>query len=191
MFTGLTMYVGTRLRLVTDVIADALDTDNPSVAMDYVEYLLNYAIDCPRELRLAIRAVCNKIRANHGRREFQSAPTSAANLPAAPPSYINKVHARLREADAEELWRRLREAGLIQPGSYDLAEGVSKNQATYIADQMASVLQLKNKWKPFVELWDIPTMPQLAHNWAETGQLPKDHEVIEKALGIDQRKNNR
>ena len=192
MFTGLTMYVGTRLRPVAEVIADALDTDNPSVAMDYVDHLLNYALDCPRELRLAIRAVCNRIRASHGRREFLAAPTSAANQPGTPPSNNNnKVHARLREADAEELWRGLREAGLIKPDSYELVEDVSKNQATYIADQMGSLLKLKNKWKPFIDLWDIPTMSQLAHNWAETGQLPKDHEAIEKALGIAIKKDKR
>ena len=70
MFTGLTMYVGTRLRPVADVIADALDTDDPYVAMDYVTHLMNFAIDCSRERRLAIRVVCNRIRAKHGRREY-------------------------------------------------------------------------------------------------------------------------
>ena len=98
------------------------------------------------------------------------------------------MHARLREDDAERLWQSLRQAGFIKPDSYDLAEGVSKNQATYIADQMAAILKLTNKWKPFMDLWNIPTMSQLAHNWTETGQLPKDHEAIEQALGVSHRK---
>ena len=182
------MYVGTRMRPVADVIADALDTDNPSVAMDYVDHLLNYALDCPREMRLLIRAKCNAIRTRHGRREFLAAPASEANQPATAPSMNKEVPAPLCTREAEELWQGLRQAGFIQAGSYALADGVSDNQATYIADLMAEKLGLKHKWKPFIELWNIPNMPQLAHNWQETGRRPKDSEAIANALGVRQKK---
>ncbi len=182
MFAGVTMYVGTRMRPVTDVIADAMDTDNPSVAFDFMDHLLNFALDCPREQRLYIRNVCNKIRSRHGRRQFLAAPTSEANQPATPQLNNNNVPACLRTREAEELWQKLREAGFIKPDSYALAEGVSDNQATYIAAVMASALKLQHKWKPFIELWNIVNMPQLAHNWQEVGRMPKDYKLIDKLL---------
>ncbi len=83
-----------------------------------------------------------------------------------------EVPACLCTEAAIEIWQRLRTAGFIVPDGYALAEGVSKNQATYIADRMAECLGIKPKWKPFQALWGIKNMAQLAGSWAQTGKLP-------------------
>ena len=175
MFEGRMMYWGTRMKPVQEVIEDAMATDNVNVAMDLVDHLLNYAIDCTRDERMYMRQVCNDIRRKHGRLEFKAAPTSPANLPATKNSEAeeyNNVPACLRTPEAEELWQKLRDAGFIQPKGYQLAEGVSNNQATYIADRFAAKLQIKHKWKIFQELWDIRNMAQYAGNWNQTGKTP-------------------
>lgn len=75
---------------------------------------------------------------------------------------------------------KLREGGFIAANGYALAEGVSANQAAYIADHMAEKLQIKNKWKPFQQLWSIPNMAQLAGSWKETGKLPPRSSEIDE-----------
>ncbi len=80
--------------------------------------------------------------------------------------------------EAEVIWQRLRDAGFIVPDGYGLAEGVSANQAAYIADKMAEKLQIKKKWKLFQQLWGIPNMAQLAGSWQQTGKIPpRSHEI--------------
>ena len=74
---------------------------------------------------------------------------------------------------AQDIWCNLREAGFIVPDGYALAEGVSANQATYIADRMAERLGIeRSKWKTFQQLWGIKNMAQLAGSWQQTGKLP-------------------
>lgn len=88
----------------------------------------------------------------------------------------------LLTAEAMELWKRLRKAGFIAKDSFALDQGVSANQATYIAMLMAERLGLKKKWKPFQELWGIPNMAQMAGAWQQTGKLPPDAKRIDELL---------
>lgn len=85
-------------------------------------------------------------------------------------------------AEAQVLWQRLRDAGFIVADGYALAEGVSSNQAAYIADRMAERLQIKKKWKLFQQLWGIPNLAQLAGTWKQTGKLPPRSSEIDKLM---------
>ena len=84
--------------------------------------------------------------------------------------------------EAQEMWEDLREAGFIVPAGYALAEGISANQATYIADRMATQLGISKKWKVFGELWGIKNMAQLAGSWQQTGKLPPRSCEIDKLI---------
>lgn len=101
----------------------------------------------------------------YGKREEQ--PTKDLTLDAE-----TEVPEELRSEEAEEIWEDLREAGFIVEDGYGLAEGVSTNTATYIADRMSERLGIKAKWKPFQQLWNKKNMAQLAGTWKDTGKLP-------------------
>ena len=90
--------------------------------------------------------------------------------------------AELLTAEAQVLWQRLRDAGFIVADGYALAEGVSANQAAYIADRMAEKLQIKKKWKLFQQLWGIPNLGQLAGTWQQTGKLPPRSSDVDKLM---------
>ena len=75
--------------------------------------------------------------------------------------------------EAERLWEKAREEGFIVSDGYTLAEGVSANQAAYLADHIANILGItREKWKIFQHLWGIKNMAQLAGSWQQTGKLP-------------------
>ena len=95
---------------------------------------------------------------------------------------VNENVAELLTAEAQLLWQRLRDAGFIVADGYNLAEGVSANQAAYIADRMAEKLHIKKKWKLFQQLWGIPNLAQLAGTWQQTGKLPPDARRIDELL---------
>ena len=95
---------------------------------------------------------------------------------------VNENVAELLTAEAQVLWQRLRDAGFIVADGYALAEGVSANQAAYIADRMAEKLRIKKKWKLFQLLWGIPNLGQLAGTWQQTGKLPPRSSEIDKLL---------
>ena len=88
----------------------------------------------------------------------------------------------LQTEEAEEMWEDLRDAGFIVPDGYALAGGISANQATYIADRMATQLGISKKWKVFGELWGIKNMAQLAGSWQQTGKLPPRSREIDKLI---------
>ena len=98
------------------------------------------------------------------------------------PGSVNENVAELLTAEAQVLWQRLRDAGFIVADGYALAEGVSANQAAYIADRMAEKLRIKKKWKLFQLLWGIPNLGQLAGTWQQTGKLPPRSSEIDKLL---------
>ncbi len=98
------------------------------------------------------------------------------------PGTVNENVAELLTAEAQELWQRLRDAGFIVADGYALAEGVSANQAAYIADRMAEKLHIKKKWKLFQLLWGIPNLGQLAGTWQQTGKLPPRSSEIDKLM---------
>ena len=95
---------------------------------------------------------------------------------------VNAELAELFSAEAQVLWQRLREAGFIVADGYALAEGISANQAAYIADRMAERLQIKKKWKLFQQLWGIANLGQLAGTWQQTGKLPPRSSDIDKLM---------
>jgi hypothetical protein len=99
-----------------------------------------------------------------------------------PTSTVNENVAELLTAEAQLLWQRLRDAGFIVADGYNLAEGVSANQAAYIADRMAEKLHIKKKWKLFQLLWGIPNLAQLAGTWQQTGKLPPRSSEIDKLI---------
>lgn len=95
---------------------------------------------------------------------------------------VTENMSELFTAEAQVLWQRLRDAVFIVPDGYALAEGVSANQAAYIATVMAERLQIKKKWKLFQQLWGIPNMAQLAGSWQQTGKLPPRSQEIDKLM---------
>ena len=99
-----------------------------------------------------------------------------------PTSTVNENVAELLTAEAQLLWQRLRDAGFIVADGYNLAEGVSANQAAYIADRMAEKLHIKKKWKLFQLLWGIPNLAQVAGTWQHTGKLPPRSSEIDKLI---------
>lgn len=96
------------------------------------------------------------------------------------PGTVTENLAELLTAEAQVLWQKLRDAGFIVADGYALAEGVSANQAAYIADRMAEKLHIKKKWKLFQQLWGIPNLAQLAGTWQQTGKLPPRSSEIDK-----------
>ena len=94
----------------------------------------------------------------------------------------NENVAELLTAEAQVLWQRLRDAGFIVADGYMLAEGVSANQAAYIADRMAEKLRIKKKWKLFQQLWGISNLGQLAGTWQQTGKLPPRYSEIDELM---------
>ena len=98
------------------------------------------------------------------------------------PGTVTENLAELLTAEAQVLWQKLRDAGFIVADGYALAEGVSANQAAYIADRMAEKLHIKKKWKLFQQLWGIPNLAQLAGTWQQTGKLPPRSSEIDKLM---------
>lgn len=84
--------------------------------------------------------------------------------------------------EAQLLWEKLRDAGFILANGYSLADGLSANQATYIADCMATKLGIRKKWKVFQQLWGIRNMAQMAGAWKETGKEPPRAKEIRKLI---------
>jgi hypothetical protein len=85
---------------------------------------------------------------------------------------VGEISPELLTEDAQMLWEKLRNGGFIVEGGFALAEGISNNQAAYIAECMAEKLKIKNKWKVFEQLWGIQNMAQLAGTWRDTGKIP-------------------
>ena len=102
--------------------------------------------------------------------------------PPQPTGTANENVAELLTAEAQVLWQRLRNAGFIVADGYALAEGVSANQAAYIADRMSEKLHIKKKWKLFQQLWGIANLAQLAGTWQQTGKLPPRSSDIDKLM---------
>lgn len=90
----------------------------------------------------------------------------------------------LRTDEAENLWQALRDAGFIIANGYNLAEGVSNNQAAYIAFRFREKLGYKYKWKPCIQLWGIKNMAQFAGNWQKTGIYPPRAKDIDDIFGV-------
>ena len=86
--------------------------------------------------------------------------------------------------EAQHYWTKLRENGFIVAYGYGLAEGVSDNQAAYIASCFGEKLGIKPKWKPFIQLWGKPNLAQLAGNWKETGKYPPRAKGIDDIFGV-------
>ena len=95
---------------------------------------------------------------------------------------VNELPKELLTDEAQVLWQNLRDNGFIVADGYDLAKGVSSNQATYIADCMAERPDIQNKWKVFEQLWNIKHMAQMAGSWKQTGKEPSRANEIRELL---------
>ena len=93
-----------------------------------------------------------------------------------------ELPAELLTEEAQKYWKRLREAGFIVADGYALAEGISANQAAYIAICMAEKLNITKKWKVFQDLWGVKNMAQLSKNWEESGKLPPRSGEIDRLI---------
>ena len=121
--------------------------------------VVNLSIDKVGTLKVADEAELGKLTGNVSEQEIPSCLTTP---------------------EAEVLWERLRTSGFIVRGGYGLAETVSANQATYIADRMAVRLEItQSKWKIFHQPWGIKNMAQLAGSWQQTGKLPPKAKELE------------
>lgn len=100
----------------------------------------------------------------------------------------NNPPAELLTNDALPYWTKLREKGFVVADSYGLMEGVSDNQAAYIAFRFSEKLGIKKLWKPFKELWGIQNLAQLAGNWKRTGDYPPRANEINVIFGVKQEK---
>lgn len=90
----------------------------------------------------------------------------------------------LKTDEAEIYWQRLRDARFIVADGYALAEGISNNQATYIAYRFSEKMCFKHIWNPFKQLWRIQNMAQLAKNWQKTGKYPPRAKDIDDIFGV-------
>jgi hypothetical protein len=100
----------------------------------------------------------------------------------------NNPPTELLTNDALPYWTKLREKGFVVADSYALMEGVSDNQAAYIAFRFSEKLGNKKIWKPFKELWGIQTLAQHAGNWKRTGDYPPRANEIDNIFGVKQEK---
>ncbi len=106
----------------------------------------------------------------------------AAPEPPSAPS-APKLPAELASPTAMKYWQRLHEAGFVD-ASHQLAQGVSRREAAYIADEFAHRLGLKACWKPFETLWDKKNLAQEKWRILETGAtLPRSRAI--KAIFAD------
>ena len=64
------------------------------------------------------------------------------------PGYSDKA-VEILSREIEEQKIDIKGAQIIVAGGYALAEGVSNNQAAYIADCIAVKLSIRNKWKVY------------------------------------------
>lgn len=97
---------------------------------------------------------------------------------------VGDVPRELMTEEAMTYWQKLRDEGFIVADGFALAKGVSNNQATYIAYRFSEKLGLEPKWKPFMKLWGIQNMAQLARDWKVTGKQPPRAEVIDDIFEV-------
>ena len=146
---------------VVEQIASYEDPSQRDEARKLIEPLLKR--EQVRQLR---RDVKRKIK------ELEEEETMVTEVPE-PVEENFTMPACLLTPEAERLWEKAREAGFIVPDGYTLAEGVSANQAAYLADHIANILGItREKWKIFQHLWGVKNMAQLAGSWQQTGKLP-------------------
>lgn len=117
---------------------------------------------------------------------------SGNNIPGSNPpgnnNLSNNPPAELLTDEALPYWTKLKEKGFIVADSYALMDGISKNQAAYIAYRFSEKLKLEDIWKPFIELWGIQTLAAHAGNWKRTGDYPPRANEIDDIFGVKQEK---
>ena len=102
-------------------------------------------------------------------------PKEKNNTPDAPPSWEECIPEYLRSGIMCEIWIKLKKSGLLTE-DYQLAKGVSKSAAKYIAESMCHKKKSKrNEWKPFEKLWGLK---DLLH--AGTDFNKEQEEIISK-----------
>ena len=80
---------------------------------------------------------------------------------------------------AKKYWKRLQKAGFVD-AARKLLPDTSRQQAMYIAEAFAEKLELRAKWKPFQDLWEINNLAQEKNKFMETGKSPSRSKEIDK-----------
>lgn len=74
----------------------------------------------------------------------------------------------LATPEAMKYWKGLQEAGFVSV-NYGKTNKLSRRTAAYIADLFAIKLDLKSKWAPFEQLWDLKNLRQEMSKIPECG----------------------
>ena len=115
-------------------------------------------------------------------REGDTEPISQIEAIAHPEMHAQQGGVLFSE-QAEQYWRELEKAGFVDK-HHHLLPSTTRQQAMYIADIFAEELNLKAKWKPFEQLWNIKNLAQEKHKFLELGSTPKRAKEIEEIFGI-------
>lgn len=149
------MYYGTRMRLVADVVAEAMEAENSVVVDHYISFLMIHAFDTHD---VQLRRKCDDIRRAHGWRPFAGPPASENNLPVAGTDQPLTVRcpACLSTPKAMELWRKAMQEEWVDENWQPL---LSRPDAALLAGRIADVLDIDG-WKPFEDFWGRKNMRQ-------------------------------
>lgn len=88
----------------------------------------------------------------------------------------------LATAEATVLWKRLHAAALCDEEGR-LSEGMTKQDAMYVALLMGERLWQETRWKPFEQWWGMQHLAQELVRMRDTGRMPRHAKDIERALG--------
>lgn len=94
---------------------------------------------------------------------------------------VSKLPPELNTPQAHLIWSKAKHNGWINE---DYQFNGTRQQMCYAADIMGESLKLKNKWKPFIELWGYKAMAQTRWRGKEGYEpIPKE-KVLEKIFSI-------
>ncbi len=89
---------------------------------------------------------------------------------------VNQLHTERAMA----IWQRLQQAELVDEHLQPV--GMSRTEAAYMADQMAELLKLHNKWKTFEALWHRRNMRSDFNEGLEQKKNHKWQDVVKALL---------
>lgn len=89
------------------------------------------------------------------------------------------IPAALSSEKAQALLKKAQQAGLLDA---DFQPVGNKRRAAVIADEMADILGLEPRWKPFEELWGLTNLRQSAYDAAGTSKGGSTRDEVRKAL---------
>ena len=82
---------------------------------------------------------------------------------------------QLNTNEAMKYWERAKQAGFVNK---DYSFNGTNYQMAYFAERFGEKLKLKNKWKPFIELWHFKYFPQTRRESTERfGYVERQQEI--------------